>query len=208
MTTIQVVLITSALVMASGCGGAKPPIGPTGQEVTGLIAGRWRGTQRLTEVGTNPARNYEDSCVRALPQFTVGTVTPVTLEIVGTGETQEEFGGTSSGVSASFANLLTGSSCQLHAWIHPAIKWSASLFAGRCHPDAVTIRCNSGEVRELRLLQYPAAGDVRSDVNVQLRVEGSSATGSVREIWDVFIAGRATEEDRLFLSSALSVTKQ
>jgi hypothetical protein len=130
----------------------------------------------------------------------------VTLEIVGTGETQEAFGGTASGVSATVATS-TGSSCDLHGWILLATKWSASLFARRCEPDAVTIRCGNGEVRELRLFQQRVAGDVRTDVNVQLWVERSSGTGRLSEVWEVFIAGRGIE-DRLFLSSALSVTKQ
>jgi hypothetical protein len=146
--------------------------------------------------------------VRALPQFTVGTVTPVTLEVVGTGETQEQFGGTASGVSAKLVNLLTGSSCELHGWIHPSVKWSASLFANRCDPDALTIRCDTGEVRELRLRTDYVAGKRSAAVVVQLRVDGSSATGSVSEIWDVFIAGNGTEEDSLPFWSELSVSRE
>ena len=201
--TAAVVLITSALVIASACGdpsGRPPPVGPTGPEVTELVAGRWQGTLRLTEVRTNTNRNYVPSCVRALPQFTVGRVTPVTLEVAGTGETQEQFGGTASGVSAKLANLLTGSSCELHGWILPAVKWSASLFANQCDPDVLAVQCDTGEVRELRMRNNYVA--------VQLRVAGSSATGSVSDDWLVFIPGNGIEEDALYFSSDLSVSRE
>ena len=202
------VLMAAALIISSACDSGKSPIGPTGPGVTELVAGRWRGILRLTEVRRNASRNYVDSCVRALPQFTVGTLTPVTLEVVGTGETQEEFFGTASGVSARLANLSTGSSCELHAWILPAVKWSVSLFASRCDPNVVTIRCDNGEVRELRLLNTGAAALSKQDVVVQLRVDGNSATGSVSETWDVFVAGNRAEEDRLYFWSELSVSRE
>jgi hypothetical protein len=138
--------------------------------------------------------------VRALPQLTVGRVTPVILEVAGTGETQEQFWGTASGVSAKLGKSLAGSSCELHGWILPAVKWSASLFANRCDPDVLTVRCDTGEVRELRLLNNYVA--------VQLWVAGSSATGSVSEDWLVFIPGNGTEEDALYFSSELSVSRE
>ena len=200
LSNAAVVLITS-LVIASGCGNGQPPIAPA---VTELVTGRWRGIMRLTEVRKNESRNYVDSCVRALPRFTVGTVTAVTLDVVGTGETQEQFGGTASGVSAKLTNLLAGSSCDLHGWIHPSVRWSASLFATQCEPAALPILCENGETRDLRL-SNPGP---RPRVVVQLRVDRSSGTGSISDIWDVFIAGNKAEEDVLYFWSELSVSRE
>ena len=179
-----VALVVVAAMVGATCGGGgdSSPTTPTPTTPPAPTyvnaAGLWTGNERLTSAAGG-------ECVGPTFTASVGTTTPATMQVTQNGSAVTAVvTGTTTGVYANYSGTAGSSSISLN-WTYS----SAGIISG--------FPCSNGQLRDLRLNGNTLAADVG----------GNSASGTVGETWNVYVAGTQTSVGVLILNASFTMTR-